>query len=258
MKKIIVMLFFCCCIYVAPASAQPPQGFDNIIFVHRSVGARMLRVSGLPGYNSGLNLSQCLREEGFSLRDVNGNNPNNAYDIPKYHTDPDHFSNWFNHPNRNPAAKLLNNHEIIVLKSCYSTTGNTRGPMHFKPHYQNLLENLLKYPNRIFIICTAPPLNNGGSGHGPIPWRQRNQWYRETADWLVSEAKNSRYSNIFIYDMNRDIADNQYDGSDDDYGLHPDYKINNRAPKPNTSGNRVISSGLIKAVVNAVAEYANH
>jgi len=258
MKKFMAMLIVCCCSFVALASAQQPQGFDNLIFVHRSVGAYMLRVSGLPGYSSGQNLTRCFQQEGFSFHDVNGNIPGNAYGIPKYHTDPDHFSNWFNFSNRNPSAKLLNDHEVIVLKSCYSAVLNTREPMHFKPYYQNLLEKLLNYSDRIFIICTAPPLNNGGSGHGPIPWRQRNLWYRKTADWLVSEAKKPPYSNIFIYDMNRDIADNQYDSSDDDYGLHPDYKMNNRAPKPNTSGYRVISSGLIKAVVNAVAEYTNH
>lgn len=139
--------------------------FTNVIFLHHSVGRNLIHQGGV---------RERLTEAGFHFWDhdynwegltrPDGTLAGYSYGIPGDNTDPDGLARLFSQPvfpwPINAFSGLLQ-HEVIIIKSCFPNS-NIQSDEQFREmqgYYLKMRERMGRFPNRLFIIVTTPPLN---------------------------------------------------------------------------------------------------
>lgn len=232
----------------AKAAAQKPREFTDaadspekpaspvrLIFIHHSCGGNWL------GNGNG-NLGIALRDNNYFVSDTNyGWGPDSIGSS----TDIGHWWSWFRGPSSSTYMAALygedgqncsysrmatspgGENEVVMFKSCYPnseigpdgtvppiatnplkgnssplTVGNAKGI------YIDILEYFRSRPDKLFVVITAPPVQNPANAANA---RAFNNWL--VNDWLTGYTLN----NVFVFDFYNVLTSNGGSPSASDY-----------------------------------------
>jgi hypothetical protein len=196
--------------------AEPKK--PNILFIHHSVGHALIRDG---------KLRQIFSEAGFAFWDHGYNDPYSGlsdekggragcYWIPDNDTTPFGLAKLLNmNPKKdNAIKKILQNHDMIMMKSCFPankimkddhikdvSNPHRRSIYNYKRHYQSIAEVARRYPDKMFIIITTPPL------HPEVTTREEAIRAKQIADWLISNEYLGNHRNLLVFDLFSVLAD---------------------------------------------------
>jgi hypothetical protein len=233
---------------------ETSQGkLSNVIFLHHSVGRNLIEQG---------NLRQEFSAAGYQfwdhdyndtgLTDFNGNPAGYSYNIPGDNTDVDGLARIFQQKvfplPVNTLSGLLQ-HEVIVFKSCFPVNNIVSDEQldQYKSYYRSIRATVDRYPNKVFIVLTSPPLNPSETSP-EIAARAR-----VFASWLKSEEFLSGHPNLFTFDFYNLLAEDNPNKPDFNM-LRQDYR-DGADSHPNQKANRVIGPLLVDFVNQAVQEY---
>lgn len=191
------------------ASNDSSSTFNNVVFLHHSVGQNMIDQG---------QLRELLAARGYDLYDQGYNGetglhrPDGApapynYNVPSDNTDPDGLADIFAQAvdptsltsTGEPANTLsgLLRHEVIVFKSCFPNTfiDSDEKLAQQKAYYLNIRSSLDRYPDHIFIVVTSPPLEPGST----TPEAAARA--RSLAEWLTSPEYLDGHPNMYVFDL---------------------------------------------------------
>ncbi|MGC1376532.1 MAG: hypothetical protein WA821_09920 [Anaerolineales bacterium] len=192
----------------------PPAQPVKLIFIHHSTGENLLR----DDYGQ---LGIALKNNNYFVSDTNyGWGPNTIGD----RTDIPNWTEWFESADTPTYMNALYNesgqhstytrlaadpggeNEIIMFKSCFPNSaleGNPNDPPdpngwltvgHAKWVYNQILQYFALHPNKLFVVITAPPLQDGTYAANA---RAFNQWLMNT--WLTSNGYT--LNNVAVFDF---------------------------------------------------------
>ena len=202
----------------APAAAAldptPPTHTVKLIFIHHSTGQNWLT----DGYG---NLGQALSDNNYFVSDTNyGWGPNSIGD----RTDIPDWTEWFTSVDTPTYMDALFNesgqhssytrtladpggeNQIVMFKSCFPNSALEGSPSdppsadgwltvgHAKYVYNQILAYFGAHPEKLFIVITAPPLQDGTYAANA---RAFNQWLMN--DWLAEN--NYTKTNVAVFDF---------------------------------------------------------
>jgi hypothetical protein len=192
----------------------PPTQPVRLIFIHHSTGENLLR----DDYGQ---LGIALRNNNYFVSDTNyGWGPNtigDRTDIPnwtewfKSGDTPTYMNALFNESGQHStytrlAANPGGENQIILFKSCFPNSnleGNPNDPPspsgwltvgHAKWVYNQILQYFALHPNKLFVVITAPPVQDGAYAANA---RAFNQWLVNT--WLTSNGYT--LNNVAVFDF---------------------------------------------------------
>jgi hypothetical protein len=204
---------------IAPSRAAaldptPPAQPVKLIFIHHSTGENLLR----DNYGQ---LGIALKDNNYFVSDTNYSwGPNGIGD----RTDIPHWTEWFNSASTPTNMSALYNESgqhssftrlaadpggenvIILFKSCFPNSalgGSPNDPPdpngwltvgHAKWVYNQLLLYFGQHPEKLFVVITAPPLQDGTYAANA---RAFNQWLMNT--WLTSNGYS--LNNVAVFDF---------------------------------------------------------
>lgn len=199
---------------------SPPSETVKLIFIHHSTGQNWLQ----DGYG---NLGQTLGANNYFVSDTNyGWGPNIIGD----RTDIPHWTEWFASPDTPAYMSALysesgkhssytrtlsdpgGGNEIVMFKSCFPNSnlaGNPDDPPsaegwltvgHAKYVYNQILPYFGAHPEKLFVVITAPPVQNGTYAANA---RAFNQWLMN--NWLSENAYT--LNNVFVFDFYNVLTD---------------------------------------------------
>ena len=239
MKKILFILNILLCLFVL---SQPVYTHEesksitpNVLFIHHSVGHSLIRDGSV---------RQILTEAGYEFWDhgyndrvtglINGEGKTaGCYWIPDNNTNPDGFANLFslNPGSDNTLNKILKNHDITLFKSCFPASKieddkrskdiynpGRRSVYNYKKHYLKIRQSIDKYPEKIFIIVTQPPLHPNSTS------KDEANRARAFANWLTSKEYLGKRKNIFVFDFFNLLADPKTNMLRKEYQIDPNSK----------------------------------
>ncbi len=192
----------------------PPAQTVKLIFIHHSTGENWLT----DGYG---NLGITLEQNNYFVSDTNyGWGPNSIGD----RTDIPDWTEWFRSADTDTYMTALFNesgqhssytrtladpggeNEIIMFKSCFPNSaleGNPNDPPdpngwltvgHAKYVYNEILQYFATRPDKLFIVITAPPLQDGTYAENA---RAFNQWLMN--NWLTENGYTQ--PNVAVFDF---------------------------------------------------------
>lgn len=227
--------------------------FTNIVFLHHSVGHNLIEQG---------NVRQRFTEAGFNfwdqgynweqLRDPEGNTTNYSYYVPDDNTDPDGLAAIFAQPvYRLPLNTLsgLLQHEVIAFKSCFpvSNISDEAQLERYKAYYLSMRQVMDKYPDKIFVILTPPPLNPAETN------AEAAARARAFANWLQSDDYLKGRPNLFTFDLFGYLAEND-PLSPERHMLRSAYR-DGADSHPNPKANQTIGPLFVDFVIKAVESY---
>jgi hypothetical protein len=227
---------------------------SDIIFLHHSTGNNLIEQGGLrelfsqAGYDF---WDQSYNDQG--LRDPQGKLTGYAYPVPGDNTDPDGLARIFHqrayHLPVNVLSGLLQ-HDVIIIKSCFAPANQITSDQQveiFKSYYLEIRDSMAQYPEKLFIILTTPPLN-------PVETNsQQARRARALAEWLKSPAFLNGQSNIVVYDLFAQLAEN--DPASPEYNmLRKEYRDGGDS-HPNRAANQEIAPVIANSIINAIQTY---
>ncbi len=237
----------------SPRSRDETQPFKNIIFLHHSVGRNLIEQGGV---------RQLLTDAGYQfwdhdynyigLTDPDGNPTGYSYTIPGDNTDPDGLYRIFRQsllPLPLNAFSGLMQHEVIIFKSCYPASDivSEEDLQARKQMYIEMRNVMDRYPEKLFIVVTQPPLNPAETNL-EIAARAR-----AFAEWLKSEEYLAGHPNIVTYDLFGQLAEDR-DGSPDYNMLRAAYREGTDS-HPNLLANQTIGPDFVKFIIRAIETY---
>jgi hypothetical protein len=185
----------------------------RMVFLHHSVGSGLL-------YQGGLRDS--LQQLGISVRgatygDEIGQQTDMADWLPKFESDMPRILTFKGHPDLYYKDGTAN--DIIMFKSCFPNSqiesegtapGNPnsreRTIANYKAVFDGLGQEMRKYPNKLFVYLTSPPLVPSVTTPEHAAWaRQFNRWL--TGEFLPSYLKETGLDNFVIFDLFDFLAD---------------------------------------------------
>jgi len=198
----------------ATLDPTPPGQPVKLVFVHHSTGENLLR----DDYGQ---LGIGLKNNNYFVSDTNyGWGPNTIGD----RTDIPNWTEWFSSADTPTYMNALytesgqhssytrlaadpgGENEIIMFKSCFPNSaleGNPNDPPdsngwltvgHAKWVYNQILQYFGQHPNKLFVVITAPPLQDGTYAANA---RAFNQWLMNT--WLTSNGY--AMNNVAVFDF---------------------------------------------------------
>jgi len=227
--------------------------FNNIIFVHRSVGKGILDQG---------KLRETLTENGFQvwdqgyrvegLRDPSGNNTGLTYFIPGDNTDPDGLYELFSETISSIPINGLSElflHDVIIIKSCFTASdiGDDAKLEADKQYYRAISEVMGKHPEKLFILLTQPPRNPAETD--PASARRA----RELASWLISDEFIRGHANIKVFNL-FDLLAEPDQAAKDANTLKSIYQ-NGTDSHPNDAGSLAAGKQFVEFVIQAVDTY---
>lgn len=189
--------------------------YTNIIFLHHSTGRNLIEEG---------KVRQLLAEKGYSLWDhdynfigltrPDGSKTNTCYNIPNDtseirgngNTDPEGLAILFKQTVNNPpdhAFSRLLQHEVIIFKSCFPNSAIKSEQLLelYKKWFIEIRDVIDKYPEKIFIPFTLPPLH-------PLKTNSEEaKRARIWANWLRSNDFLDGHPNIYVFDFFDYFAD---------------------------------------------------
>ncbi len=179
----------------------------RVLFLHHSVGANLIdqgnvralfAAEGYDFWDHGYNVE--------GLRDPKGDRVEPGFDILNDNTDPDGFAAIFAQPVHNPPDNTLSYalaYDVIVFKSCFpnSDIAGDEQLSKFKAIYLGIRSTMDRYPDRLFVVITSPPLS-------PAATRPENAARaRVLANWLRSDEYLRGHPNVVTFDLFDALAD---------------------------------------------------
>lgn len=232
---------------------QPDGLFNNIIFVHRSVGKGMLDQG---------NLRETLTANGFQvwdqgyrvegLRDPAGNNTGLTYFIPGDNTDPDGLYELFSETITSVPINGLSElflHDVIIIKSCFTASdiGDDAKLETDKQYYRAISAVMGQHPEKLFILLTQPPRNPAETEAASA------RRARELAGWLVSDEFIQGHANIKVFNLFDLLAESDQ-AAPDANTLKSIYR-NGTDSHPNDAGSLAAGQQFAEFVIQAASAY---
>ncbi|MBI3485696.1 hypothetical protein HY025_02000 [Candidatus Daviesbacteria bacterium] len=191
----------------------------KIIFLHHSVGANLIKEGALRehlklklpdfefwDHNYNLFFHKFALFNHTGLTDDKSFITKTDYAIPKNNTNPDGlaeiFSQLVTNPARNTFSHLIK-YDVIILKSCYPVTKiSSQSQLEdYKKNYLKIRKRTDKFPNKLFILFTPPPLRSF------LTKPEYARKAKEFADWLKSGQFLERRRNLKVFDLFNLLSD---------------------------------------------------
>ncbi|TLN19026.1 hypothetical protein FDZ74_06370 [bacterium] len=227
--------------------------YTNVVFLHHSVGENLITQTDLRDQLTGAGLDLWDHDYNYyGLNDLNGNPAGYNYWIPDDNTDPDGLAKLFSQKVYSlPVNGIsgLMQHEVIVFKSCFTGNAvlNDAQVETQKGYYETVHAFIAQHPDKLFILLTTPPLN---SAEADPAMAARN---RLMADWLLSEDYRRGLTNLYVFDLYGQLADN--DPASPDYStLLAEYREGSDN-HPNLKANQAVAPLLADFIVETIQAY---
>jgi len=230
------------------------QAYANIIFLHHSTGERLieaghlreeLRIHGYALWDHGYNFQ--------GLHDPEGIPAGYSYNIPSDNTDPLGLAQILTQPHlplpTNTLSGLLQ-HEVILLKSCFTPTSEIADDARLEAYMQAYLDMrtaIANHPEKLFIILTQPPLNPDATHP------QQAARARKLADWLASNDFHGELDNLVVFDLFDRLAES--DPSAPDFNMLRQEYRDGLDSHPNQLANETIAPVLADFIIQAIERY---
>lgn len=227
--------------------------YTNIIFLHQSTGRNLIEQGKVRELfqQAGYNLWDHDYND-IGLRDPNGQFTGYSYNVPKDNTNPDGLAGIFQQPAYplpfNTFSGLLQ-HEVIILKSCFpnSNIPDEDRLAQLKSWYLKIRARMDRYPDKVFIILTQPPLNPAETSL-EVAARAR-----ALADWLNSDEFLKDHPNVFVFDFFNMLA--EQDSKRPDYNMLRISYRDGVDSHPNLQANETIGPVFVKFVFQATQSF---
>jgi hypothetical protein len=175
------------------------------------------------------------------------------YNIPGDNTNPGGFYRLLNQTEYaipiNAYSGLLQ-HDVLVLKSCFSPTNNIRSDEQleqYKVWYLDIRDEMDQHPEKVFIIVTAPPLNPAETNPDEAARA------REFSLWLQSDEFLAGHPNIYTFDFFDHLAVN--DPASSEYNmLREQYRVGHDS-HPNQYANETMGPIFVDFISIAINHY---
>jgi len=236
-----------------------PSERKNVIFIHHSVGESLIKdgsvreiltEAGLDFWDHGYNHPE------FGLRNGRGE-PAGCYWIPDDNTDPDGIANLLklDPQSDNPLRKILNGHDVILFKSCFPNSQisednlskdladpRRRSLYNYRRHYLSIRQSIDKYPTKIFIIVTQPPMHPKDTND------EEARRARTFVEWLKSPEYLGGRKNLFVFDYFSLLTDPKTNMLRTEYQIDPQ----KRESHPNSIAQMIAGVHLADFIVNTI------
>ncbi len=225
--------------------AQPLR----IIFMHHSTGQGLIDQGGVREAFTKLGYQfwdHGYNEEG--LTDASGEKPGVNWDMPDDNTDPDGWQTIFAQRVTKPASNTLSHmleYDVIIFKSCFPASDIQDDDQfeNYRKYYLSIRDVIDKYPGKLFIAFTTPPLVPDSTS--PEAAARARRW----AEYLTSSEYLDGHPNIFVFDFFSQLADQ------DDY-LQAKYRGEDPADShPNELANQTVGPVFVEFVDQAVRDF---
>jgi len=156
---------------LADISSEPPRSPLNLLFIHHSVGGRLLAAPGpddaiassiLRSHPEGGDLRRVLEQQGYTVHEASyGSEIGDATDrvdwLPKFRDKMDKVLSCDQNDRRLPDGQR---NRIVVFKSCYpeSMIGDEAALDRARATLSALLPVFAQHPDVLFVFLTSPPL----------------------------------------------------------------------------------------------------
>jgi hypothetical protein len=217
----------------------------QLLFLHHSVGKGWLEAGGLRAalIANGLGVHDATYgDEIGELTDI-------VHWVPKFKNDMERVLT-FNH-SPNTYYKDGRQNDIIMFKSCFpnsdiqadgtppgNAADNAKTTWNYKAVFGELQGIMAKYPNKLFIYVTAPPLV-------PAETKPENaKRAREFNDWVKSEyvaeyTQKTGLNNLLVFDFFDVLADK-------DNCLKAEYRRSDADSHPNAAGGQAATVAFVE------------
>jgi hypothetical protein len=172
--------------------------------------------------------------------------------VPDDNTNPDGLAGIFQQRlfewPLNTFSSLMQ-HDVIIIKSCFpiSNIHSDLDLEHRKKDYLKMRAVMDRYPDKIFIILTQPPLN-------PAKTDADNAVRaRALANWLTSEEFLNDHPNIYSFDLFTELMESN-PASAEVFMLRQDYREGSDS-HPNRLANETIGPQFVHFVISAIEQY---
>jgi hypothetical protein len=229
------------------ATAQDDQPMQ-ILFMHHSTGQGLIWQGGVrEGFTE---FGYEFWDHGYNdegLVDPAGNTLGVNWDVPGDNTDPDGWYAIFNQPVTDPPSNTLSHMlqaDVIIFKSCFPTSNIDDEAMldQYKHYYLSIRDVMARYPDKLFIPFTPPPLVPNETT--PENAARAQRW----VGYLTSDEYLSGHPNVVVFDFFSLLADeNGY--------LRASYRGDEWDSHPNEKANAAIGPVLVAFVDQAVRDF---
>lgn len=147
------------------------------------------------------------------------------------------------------AFSGLLQHEVIAFKSCFPVSDITSDEQleQYKFYYLNMRDVMDRYPGRLFIAVTPPPLNPAETN------AEAAARARAFADWLTSDEYLSGHPNLFTFDFFGHLAEE--DPTSPDYNMLQEEYREGSDSHPNRLANETIGPIFADFIAGSVQSY---
>ena len=217
----------------------------QLLFIHHSVGA---------GWLDQGQLAESLLANGIGVHDATygdmiGEDTDMNHWVPKFDKHMDKIFAFNYHPDTYYKDDRQN--DIIMFKSCFPNSdiqgegaapGNPTDPTktvwNYKAVFEKLTSDFAKYPDKIFIYITAPPLvPNVTTPENAARAREFNNWVK--ADFVKQYTEKTGLNNFLVFDFFDVLADNQ--GM-----LKEEYRPSQNDSHPNSRGTQAATASYMQ------------
>lgn len=257
--------------------ATQRAGKVRIIFVHHSTGRILVRDGGVRNLITKLNEEAGTNYElwdhdynAVGLTDAGGNKTGQSYDMPSDNTNPDGFDTLFNQPVHDPPDNALSHllrYDVIVFKPCFPVCAIRSDAQleQYKRHYISVRRAIERYPGRLFIAMTPPPLASLPIVSPFVP--SSEQWTtpadarraRAFARWMVSPEFSAGVPNLKVFDLFDMLAGPEGAGRGAN-SLRAEYRSGKRGvigldSHPNPRAARVFAPAFVDFLHKSIEEF---
>lgn len=177
------------------------------VFLHHSVGRGILNQGGLR--DSLLDIGVLVR--GATYGDEIGEETDMCDWATKFESDMERIFNFKAHPNQYYSDGFAN--DIVIFKSCYPNsnigTADASSPVpsqrqktmdNYTGYFKSLAATFKKYPNKLFVYMTAPPLApERTTPENAARARSFNQWLQN--EFIPAYQQETGLRNFVVFDL---------------------------------------------------------
>jgi hypothetical protein len=232
----------------AAPSATPAKPI-RIIFMHHSTGLGLIDQGGVR--EAFTKLGYQFWDHGYNedgLTDASGRQLGVNWAVPDDNTDPDGwqviFAQRVTKPSTNTLSHMLE-YDVIIFKSCFPSSDIQDDDQfeNYRTYFLSIRDVIDKYPDKLFIPFTTPPLVPGSTS--PEAAARARRW----AEYLTSSEYLDGHPNIFVFDFFNQLADK------DGY-LQAKYRGDDPEDShPNELANQTVGPVFVKFVDQAIRDF---
>jgi hypothetical protein len=227
--------------------------YTSIIFLHQSTGRNLIEQG---------KVREQFQQAGYAFWDHDYNDiglrtpasqfTGYSYNVPNDNTNPDGLAAIFKQPAYplpfNTFSGLLQ-HEVIILKSCFpnSNIQSEEKLAQLKDYYLEIRSRIERYPGKIFILLTLPPLNPAETSP------EAAARARALADWLNSVEFTNGYPNVYVFDFFNQLV--EQDPAAADYNMLRQAYRNGIDSHPNELANQIVGPQFVDFVIEVIQRY---